>query len=66
MTPDFSDLCVIANADGITYRDLILEILYLGASRYGMVPARQVMMPRTARLRQQIGKMAPASVGQTA
>ena len=37
LSPGFSDLCVIANAEGITYRELILEILYLGASRYGLV-----------------------------
>jgi D-alanine-D-alanine ligase len=65
LTPDFSDLCVIAKADGISYRELILEILYLGASRYGMLPARQVMV-RPARVRQQVGKMVPAAMGQTA
>ena len=37
MTPDFSDLCVIAKAQGISYTDLILEILYLGASRFGLM-----------------------------
>lgn len=42
LTPDFSDLCVIANADGITYQELILEILYLGASRWGLLEARQL------------------------
>ena len=66
LTPGFSDLCVIANSDGISYRDLILEILYLGASRYGLVPARQMMMARPARMRQQVGKMAPVIVGQPA
>lgn len=41
LTPDFSDLCVIASAEGIAYSDLILEILYLGASRWGLLqPAR--------------------------
>jgi D-alanine-D-alanine ligase len=42
LTPGFSDLCVMARAEGISYRNLILEILYLGASRYGMLytPAR--------------------------
>jgi D-alanine-D-alanine ligase len=40
MTPGFSDLCLMADAEGLPYRDLILEILYLGASRYGMVTAR--------------------------
>ncbi len=37
LTPDFSDLCVIARAGGISYRELILEILTLGASRYGLL-----------------------------
>jgi D-alanine-D-alanine ligase len=37
LTPGFSDLCVIANSEGITYRDLILEILYLGASRFKLL-----------------------------
>ncbi|MCL4559964.1 MAG: hypothetical protein M1281_05035 [Chloroflexi bacterium] len=37
LTPGFSDLCVIGKADGLEYRDLILEILYLGASRFGML-----------------------------
>jgi len=39
LTPDFSDLCVISRAEGITYRELVLEILYLGASRWGLMPA---------------------------
>jgi len=42
LTPDFSDLCLIAKADGISYRQLILEILYLGASRSGLVEAREL------------------------
>ena len=37
LSPGFSDLCVIANAEGITYQELILEILYLGASRFGLL-----------------------------
>jgi len=37
LTPDFSDLCVISNAGGISYQDLILEILYLGAGRFGLL-----------------------------
>ncbi len=40
LTPEFSDLCVIAGAEGLTYQDIILEILYLGASRWNLVPAR--------------------------
>ncbi len=38
LTPDYSDLCLQANADNISYTELILEILYLGASRWGMLP----------------------------
>jgi len=41
LTPDYSDLCLQANADGMTYNDLILEILYLGASRWGMLEPRE-------------------------
>ena len=37
LTPGFSDLCVIAAAEGLSYTDLILEILYLGASRFGLL-----------------------------
>lgn len=40
LTPGFSDLCVLAETEGMAYKDLILEILYLGASRYGMVKPR--------------------------
>jgi D-alanine-D-alanine ligase len=42
LTPDYSDLCLQSKAEGIRYEDLILEILYLGASRWGMVEAREV------------------------
>jgi D-alanine-D-alanine ligase len=45
LTPDFSDLCLIANAEGITYTELVLEILYLGASRWGMLEARELALP---------------------
>jgi D-alanine-D-alanine ligase len=37
LSPGFSDLCVIAQAEGITYQELILEILYMGASRFGLL-----------------------------
>lgn len=37
LTRGFSDLCVIAEAENWNYRDIILEILYLGASRFGLV-----------------------------
>ncbi len=42
LTPNYSDLCLIAKADGISYTDLILEILYLGASRWGMVEPNEL------------------------
>lgn len=41
LTPGYSDLCIEAAAEGISYKDLILEILYLGASRWGMVASRE-------------------------
>lgn len=37
LTPNFSDLCCIANADQLSYSDLILEILYLGARRWNLI-----------------------------
>lgn len=40
LSPGFSDLCVIAQAEGLSYTDLILEILYLGASRFGLLQTR--------------------------
>ena len=43
LTPDYSDLCLQAKAEGIRYEDLILEILYLGASRWGMLEPREVV-----------------------
>jgi D-alanine-D-alanine ligase len=42
LTPDYSDLCLQSKAEGIRYEDLILEILYLGASRWGMVEPRDM------------------------
>jgi D-alanine-D-alanine ligase len=42
LTPDYSDLCLISKAAGISYTDLILEILYLGASRYGMLEPNEL------------------------
>lgn len=41
LTPGYSDLCLEAAAEGISYEDLILDILYLGASRWGMVAPRE-------------------------
>jgi D-alanine-D-alanine ligase len=42
LTPRYSDLCLEAAAEGINYEDLILDILYLGASRWGMLEAREL------------------------
>jgi D-alanine-D-alanine ligase len=42
LTPNFSDLCVQCIAQGISYQDLVLEILYLGASRWNMLTPRAV------------------------
>jgi len=42
LTPNYSDLCLQGAAEGIRYEDLILEILYLGASRWGMIEARDI------------------------
>ncbi len=42
LTPDYSDLCLQAAAEGIRYEDLLLEILYLGASRWGMLEPREL------------------------
>ena len=42
LTPGYSDLCIQAASEGISYEDLILEILYLGASRWGLLPARDI------------------------
>jgi D-alanine-D-alanine ligase len=39
LTPGYSDLCLEADAEGIAYEDLILDILYLGASRWKMFEA---------------------------
>jgi D-alanine-D-alanine ligase len=37
LVPGFSDLYTISERSGLRYHDLILEILYLGASRYGLL-----------------------------
>lgn len=42
LTSGYSDLCLQSQAEGIRYEDLILEILYLGASRWGMIEPREI------------------------
>jgi len=37
LTPGYSDICIQAAAEGILYEDLILEILYLAAGRWGLL-----------------------------
>ena len=44
LTPDYSDLCLQSTAEGIAYNDLILDILYLGASRWGMLEPRELQL----------------------
>jgi D-alanine-D-alanine ligase len=40
LVPGFSDFYTISERSGLNYHDLILEILYLGASRFGLLEAR--------------------------
>ncbi len=47
LTPDYSDLCLQAAAEGIAYNDLVLEILYLGASRWGMLEPREISLTQS-------------------
>jgi D-alanine-D-alanine ligase len=61
LTPNYSDLCLIANADGISYEDLIMEILYLGASRWGMLEPHEI----SPRLKKRIGTSATKNGTQT-
>ncbi len=42
LTPGYSDLCLQAASEGIRYEDLILDILYLGAGRWGMLEPRSL------------------------
>lgn len=37
LTPGYSDICIQTAAEGIQYEDLILEILYLAAGRWGLL-----------------------------
>jgi len=37
LTPGYSDICIQAAAEGIKYENLILEILYLAAGRWGLL-----------------------------
>jgi D-alanine-D-alanine ligase len=45
LNPEVSDICIMAKAEGLPYCDLILEILYLAAGRYGLLAPQLVMQP---------------------
>ena len=47
LTPGYSDLCLQAAAEGISYEDLILEILYLAAGRWGLLEPRELPAEQT-------------------
>ena len=49
LTQNYSDLCLQAAAEGIRYEDLILDILYLGASRWSMVEPRDLPVENSKR-----------------
>lgn len=42
LTPNYSDLCLQAAAEGIGHTDLVLDILYLAAGRWGMLEPREI------------------------
>lgn len=42
LTPGYSDICIQAASEGITYEDLILEILYLAAGRWSLLEPRDL------------------------
>ena len=42
LTPGYSDLCLQAAAEGISYESLILEILYLAAGRWDLLEPREL------------------------
>jgi D-alanine-D-alanine ligase len=48
LTPEYSDLCLMAKAEDMAYNDLILEILYLAAGRWGLLEPRP-LLPEPAR-----------------
>jgi len=43
LTPDYSDLCLQAKAEGIAYNDLVLDILYLAAGRWSLLEPREFL-----------------------
>jgi D-alanine-D-alanine ligase len=61
LTPGYSDLCIQCAAQGILYDDLILEILYLGASRWNMLAPRDVPLPQKKKTEPVNGVVKPVS-----
>ena len=51
LTPGYSDLCLQAAAEDIRYEDLILEILYLAAGRWGLLEPRDLPLEETTKAR---------------
>ena len=43
LVPGVSDLFTISERSGLSYPDLILEILYLGAYRFGLLPVQEAI-----------------------
>jgi D-alanine-D-alanine ligase len=56
LTPDYSDLCLQAKAENITYTDLILEILYMAASRWGMLEPHEVQVESPRKLTEPLSR----------
>jgi D-alanine-D-alanine ligase len=59
LNAEISDLCIMAAAEGMVYDDLISEILYLAAERYGL-PFEPRPLPEAlpARSRQKVRQLA--------
>jgi len=49
MNSEISDLCIMAASEGMPYQDLISEILYLGAERFGLPYDALVPTPAAAK-----------------
>jgi D-alanine-D-alanine ligase len=61
LNPVISDLCIMAAAEGMVYDDLISEILYLAAERFGLpFEPRPIPEALPARSRQRVRQLARA------
>jgi D-alanine-D-alanine ligase len=61
LNPVISDLCIMAAAEGMQYDDLISEILYLAAERYGLpFEPRPIPERLPAKSRQRVRQLARA------